>query len=140
MTVGPAIVLAVAVALVHVSLYVLIRGRTGARLPLLLVAAFLGAWAGDAAAGRAGVDPVRIGDFHVLAASAVAWLGIAVVALLGILGPDRVSLASPGRATAGRTTLGLQPEASGQESGPGSTAGRPGSAAGRTGGAGSSVR
>ena len=91
MIVGPAIVLAAVLAVIHVSIYVLIRGKTGARLPLLVVAAFLGAWSGDALATRLGVDPVRIGDFHVLAASALAWAGIAVIALLSVLGPDRAN-------------------------------------------------
>lgn len=87
--IGPAIVLAAILAAFHVSAYVFIRGRAGARVPLLVVAAFLGAWAGDAIAGRLDTDPVRIGDFHVLAASAFAWLGIAVVAILAVMAPER---------------------------------------------------
>ena len=47
MSLGPAPVLALLLALVHVSLYVLIRGSAGQRLPWLVLAAFLGAWAGD---------------------------------------------------------------------------------------------
>jgi hypothetical protein len=92
--IGPAVVLAAVFALLHVSIYVFIRGRAGARVPLLLGAAFLGAWAGDALGGRLGVDPVRIGDFSVLTASALAWVGIGVVAVLAILAPS-------GRAEAG---------------------------------------
>ena len=46
---------------------------------LAFVAAALGAWAGDAIGGRLGIDPIRIGDFHVIAASVVAWAGIAFV-------------------------------------------------------------
>ena len=84
--IGPSIVLSAVLAGFHVSLYVLIRGRTGARLPLVLLAAFLGAWAGDAVGGRLGADPVRIGDYSLLAASLVAWLGIGVVAVLAVLG------------------------------------------------------
>jgi putative exporter of polyketide antibiotics len=87
--IGPALVLAAIVALFHASAYVFIRGRAGARMPLLLIAAFLGAWAGDAIAGRLGADPVRIGDFHVLAASLFAWIGIAVVAILALMAPAR---------------------------------------------------
>jgi hypothetical protein len=87
--IGPAIVLAAVFAVLHVSIYVLIRGRVGARLPLLLGAAFLGAWAGDALGGRLGVDPIRIGDFSVVTASVLAWIGIGVVAVLAILGPTR---------------------------------------------------
>lgn len=86
--IGPAIVLAAVFAVLHVSIYVFIRGRAGARVPVLLVAAFLGAWAGDALGSRLGVDPIRIGNFSVLAASALAWLGIGIVAVLAILGPS----------------------------------------------------
>ena len=89
MILGPAVILAAVLALIHVSIYVLVRGRTGARLPFLLVAAFLGAWAGDALASRLDVDPVQVGDFHVLAASALAWAGIAMIAMLAVLGSDR---------------------------------------------------
>jgi len=85
--IGPAIVLSAVFAVLHVSIYVLVRGRAGARLPLLLGAAFLGAWAGDALGCRLGVDPIRIGYYHVLAASLLAWVGIGVVAVLAILGP-----------------------------------------------------
>jgi hypothetical protein len=87
--IGPAVVLAAIIALFHVSAYVFIRGKVGARLPLLLVAAFLGAWAGDALASRLNVDPILIGDFHVFAASVVAWLGIAFVAIVAVMAPAR---------------------------------------------------
>jgi hypothetical protein len=87
--IGPSIVLSAVLAVFHVSLYVLIRGRTGARLPLLLLAAFLGAWAGDAIAGRLGADPIRLGDYSLAAASVLAWLGIGVVAILAVLGSAR---------------------------------------------------
>ena len=87
--IGPGVVLAAILALFHVSAYVFIRGLVGARLPLLLLAAFFGAWAGDALAGRLGIDPIRIGDFHVLAASVMAWLAIGFVALIAVLAPER---------------------------------------------------
>ncbi len=89
--IGPAIVLAAILALFHVSAYVFIRGRAGGRVPVLLVAAFLGAWAGDAMATRLDIDPVRIGDFHVLAASVLAWLAIGIVALLSVMAPARAA-------------------------------------------------
>ena len=85
MTIGPSPVLALFVGILHVSIYVLIRGSAGQRLPVLVVAAFLGAWAGDALAGRLGVDPIRIGDFHVIGASVLAWIGIAIAALVAVL-------------------------------------------------------
>ena len=85
MTLGPAPVLALLVGVLHVSIYVLIRGRAGQRVPILILAAFLGAWAGDALAARLGADPVRIGDFHLIAASVLAWVGIAIVAIVAVL-------------------------------------------------------
>ena len=87
--IGPAPLLAVLAGVFHTGLYVLIRGSAGGQLPLLLVAASLGAWAGDALGARLGIDLLRIGDFRLLAASVLAWLGIAVVALVTILGPAR---------------------------------------------------
>jgi hypothetical protein len=88
-TIGPALVLSVILGLFHVSAYVFIRGRVGARVPLLLIAAILGAWAGDTLAARMAIDPLRIGDFHLLTASVVAWLGIGLVAVLAGLVPER---------------------------------------------------
>jgi hypothetical protein len=86
--IGPALVLAVIVGLFHVSAYVFIRGRAGARVPLLIVAAVLGAWAGDTVGGRMNIDPLRIGQFHLLSASLVAWLAIGLVAILAVLVPE----------------------------------------------------
>lgn len=89
--IGPAVILAAIVALFHVSAYVFIRGRAGARLPLLLIAAWLGAWAGDTVGSRFAVDPIRIGEFNLLFASLVAWLAIGLVAILAVLVPERTS-------------------------------------------------
>lgn len=87
MAIGPAPVLALLVGGFHSALYLFLRGRGGAGLLLLFAAAALGAWAGDATGGRLGIDPIRIGDFHVIAASVVAWAGIGFVEVLSILGP-----------------------------------------------------
>lgn len=95
--IGPAPILAAIVGLFHVSAYVFIRGRAGARLPLLALAAFLGAWAGDTVGARMAIDPVRIGEFHLLTASVVAWLAIALVAILSILVPERSEQPAPDR-------------------------------------------
>jgi hypothetical protein len=86
---GPAPILAILVGLFHSGLFVLIRGSAGGQLPLLVLAAALGAWAGDALGGRLGIDLLRIGDFQLLAASVTAWVGIAIVAIVAILGPER---------------------------------------------------
>lgn len=79
--------LATLVGVFHTALYVLIRGTVGGRILLILVAAILGAWAGDAVGARLGLDLLRVGDFRVVAASLVAWIGILVVAVASVLGP-----------------------------------------------------
>lgn len=87
--IGPALILAAIVGLFHVSAYVFIRGRAGARLPFLLVAAILGAWAGDTVGSRLAIDPLRLGEFNLVFASLMAWLAIGLVALLAVLIPER---------------------------------------------------
>ncbi len=86
---GPAPILSVLVGVLHASLFVLIRGSAGGQLPLLVLAAALGAWAGDAIGARLGLDLLRIGDFRLVAASLMAWVGIGIVAIVAILGPER---------------------------------------------------
>ena len=89
MTLDPAPVLAILVGVFHTALFVLIRGSAGGQLPLLLAAAILGAWAGDALGDRMGIDLVSIGDFRLIAASVFSWVGIGFVAVVAILGPTR---------------------------------------------------
>ena len=91
MSVGPALILGILVGIFHASLFVLIRGNAGGRLAIIVVAAILGAWAGDALADRLGFDALMIGDFHLLAASVVAWVGIGVASAVAILGPSQRS-------------------------------------------------
>ena len=106
------------VGLFHVSAYVFIRGRAGARLPFLVLAAMLGAWAGDTVGSRMSIDPLRIGDFHLVTASVVAWLGIGLVAILAILVPQRkpepagvrVSTVLKRTAVAGASSTRSEPE------------------------------
>jgi hypothetical protein len=88
-SIGPAPILAILVGLFNTSLFVLIRGTAGGQLPLLLLAASLGAWAGDALGGRLGIELLSIGDFRLVPASALAWLGMAVVTIVAVLGPSR---------------------------------------------------
>lgn len=89
MTLGPALILGVLVGVFWTGAYVVIRGSAGGRLPIVLIAAVLGAWAGDAIGSRMGIDLLRIGDFQIIAASIVSIAGIAFVALLALLGPTR---------------------------------------------------
>lgn len=88
MAIGPALILGALVGIFHASLYVFLRGSAGGRLPLLLVASILGAWAGDALADRLGLDVLVIGDFHLVGASVAAWIGIGIVSVLAVLGPS----------------------------------------------------
>ncbi len=87
MAIGPAPILALLLGAFHTALFLFVRGRGGAQILIVFVAASLGAWAGDAVGGRLGIDPLRIGDFHLLVASVVAWAGILFVEVLFILGP-----------------------------------------------------
>jgi hypothetical protein len=83
----PSLVLSVLVGTFHAALSVFIRGTAGGRLPLLVMAAILGAWTGDAIFARLGVSIVRIGDYNLVGASVMAWLGIAIVSVVAVLGP-----------------------------------------------------
>ena len=87
--IGPAPVLALLVGIFHTGLYVLVRGTAGGQLPLLVLAAFLGAWAGDELGARLGFDLLRIGDFRIVSASVLAWVGIGMVSLVAVMGPTR---------------------------------------------------
>ena len=89
MTIGPAPILALLLGAFTTALFVLIRGSGGGQLPLLFIAAVLGAWAGDALGARLGIDLLRIGDFRLVSAVAVSWLGIGLVSVVAILGPSR---------------------------------------------------
>jgi hypothetical protein len=78
----------VLVGVVHASIYVLLRGSAGGRLPALVLAAILGAWAGDAISGRIGLDVLTLGDYHLVGASIIAWVGIGLVSVVAVLGPS----------------------------------------------------
>ena len=89
MSVDPAVILAILVGVFHASVYVLIRGTAGGRLPIIVVAAILGAWAGDALGDRLGVTLFSIGDFRLVAASVLAWVGIGISTAVALLGPSK---------------------------------------------------
>lgn len=86
---APAPILALLVGIFHAALFVLIRGSARGQLPLLVLAAALGALAGDALGARLGIDFLRIGDFRLVSASVLAWVGIGIVAVVAVLGPTR---------------------------------------------------
>ena len=87
MSLEPSLVLSVLVGIFHAALSVVIRGSAGGRLPVIVAAAILGAWAGDALMDRLGIDILTIGDYHLIGASVLAWVGIAIVSVVAVLGP-----------------------------------------------------
>ncbi|HEX7471950.1 MAG TPA: hypothetical protein VF323_02620 [Candidatus Limnocylindrales bacterium] len=89
MAIGPAPLLAALVGTFCTALFIFLRGSAGGRAVVLLLAAILGAWAGDAVGARLGIDLLRIGDFRPVTAVLVAWAGLGIVSVIAILGPSR---------------------------------------------------
>ena len=85
--IGPAPILAVIVGIFHTGIYLLLRGSAGLRLPLVALAAVLGAFAGQQLGARLG-DPLMIGDFGLVWSSVVAWLGILLIVAASMLSPS----------------------------------------------------
>lgn len=77
-------------ALINLLIFIAVRGRWGRSVLALAVAAVIGVVIGDQVAGRTGLEVLRIGDMHVIAASVSAQLLMLAVSLLGALGPIRV--------------------------------------------------
>ncbi|MEO8626107.1 MAG: hypothetical protein ABI452_05345 [Candidatus Limnocylindrales bacterium] len=86
--IAPAPLLSVLVGLFHTGLYLLIRGAGGLRLAFVGLAAILGAYAGQALGARLG-DPLQIGDFGLVYASALAWAGILIIAAASVMASAR---------------------------------------------------
>ena len=89
MTLGPWLVWYPALALINLLVFVAIRGRWGRSVFLLAIAALAGVAAGDRLGDATGLEILRIGDMHVVAASVTAQAFMLVVALLAALGPIR---------------------------------------------------
>jgi len=77
-------------ALINLLVFLAIRGRWGRVVPVLGIAALIGVVIGDQVAGRTGLEILRIGDMHIVAASVTAQVLMLAVTLLGALGPIRV--------------------------------------------------
>jgi hypothetical protein len=84
----PAPVLAIVVGLFNTGLYLVLRGSAGLRLPFVALAAILGAYAGQALGLRLG-DPVLLGDFGLVWATILSWVGIIVIVAASMLSPSR---------------------------------------------------
>ena len=90
MTLGPWLIWVPLLALLNLLVFLTIRGRWGRSVVLLAIAALGGVVLGDQVAARTGLEVLRIGDMHVVAASVMAQVLMLAVALLGALGPIRV--------------------------------------------------
>jgi hypothetical protein len=77
-------------ALINLLLFIAVRGRWGRSVLWLAVAAVVGVVAGDQVASLTGLEVLRIGDMHVVAASVGAQVLMIAVSLLSALGPIRV--------------------------------------------------
>ncbi len=84
----PAFVLSVLVGAFHTCMYIFIRGRLGWHIPAVLAAAILGALAGQAIGARVG-GVLQLGDYSLLWASVLAWMGIGVAVVTSALASSR---------------------------------------------------
>ena len=90
MTLGPWLIWVPLLSLINLLLFLTVRGRWGRSALALAVAAVAGVVIGDQVAARTGLEVLRIGDMHVVAASVMAQVLMLAVSLLGALGPIRV--------------------------------------------------
>jgi hypothetical protein len=84
----PWLVILAFVALANLFAFVAIRGRWDRLVPVLAITAVGGTALGDAVAARTGIEVLRVGDFHVMAASVVGQLAMLAVTLLAVLVPS----------------------------------------------------
>ena len=76
--------------LINLLIFIAVRGRWGRSVLALAVAAVIGVVIGDQVAARTGLEVLRIGDMHIVAASVAAQVLMVAVSLLGALGPIRI--------------------------------------------------
>ena len=77
-------------AAINLFVFLAVRGRWGRTVLALAVASVVGVATGDWVASVTGLEVLRIGDMHVVAASVAAQLLMVAVTLLAALGPVRV--------------------------------------------------
>jgi hypothetical protein len=94
-TLGPWLLWVPLLALINLLVFLTVRGRFGRIAWVLGLAAVIGVVVGDLVGERIGLDLLRIGDMHVLAASVAAQLLMLAVTLLAALGPIRVEEKPP---------------------------------------------
>jgi hypothetical protein len=84
----PAFVLSLFVGAFHTCVYIFVRGNLGWHIPAVLVGGVLGALVGQAIGARIG-DLLYIGDYSVLWASVVAWIGMGMAIVVSTLASQR---------------------------------------------------
>jgi hypothetical protein len=89
-TLGPWLIWVPLLALINLLLFVAIRGRWGRIVLVLVVASVAGVVVGNWVGERLGLEVLRIGDMHVVAASIGAQLLMIAATLLSAMGPMRV--------------------------------------------------
>ena len=87
MTLGPWLVWVPLLALLNLLVFIAIRGRWGRIVLALAGASVVGVVIGDSVGHALGLDVLRIGDMHVLAASVASQVLMIAVTLLAALGP-----------------------------------------------------
>jgi len=85
----PWMVLTAFVAAINLAAFIALRGRWDRRLPVLALASLLGTVAGDAIGERTGLEVVRVGDFHLVAACVAAQLAMLATDLMANIGPSK---------------------------------------------------
>jgi uncharacterized membrane protein len=80
----PAFVLSLFLGAFHTCIYIFIRGNLGWHIPAVLVGGVLGALLGQAIGARVG-DVLWLGDYSLLWASALAWVGMGMAIVISTL-------------------------------------------------------
>lgn len=89
-TFGPWLIWVPLLALANLLVFVTVRGRWGRIVLALAVASVVGVVIGDTVARATGLELLRIGDMHVIAACLGAQVLMLAVTLLAAIGPVRV--------------------------------------------------
>ncbi len=84
----PWLLLTALVAAINWAAFIALRGRWGRIAPVLLLAALGGTAAGEVIGSATGLEPVQLGDFHLVAASVGAQLAMLVTLLGATLLPN----------------------------------------------------
>jgi hypothetical protein len=80
----PAFVLSLFVGAFHTCAYIFVRGNLGWHIPGVLVGGVLGALVGQAVGARVG-DLLHIGDYSLIWASVMAWVGMGMAMVMSSL-------------------------------------------------------